>query len=230
MSPCLRPSHKSGKVAFIFAVAVALLGAGACAPSVKSLRSKTPPSQQEPTVERLPRSRSLAGAETCFNALDDNDNGLIDEGCGVAQSEVQFTLAWSDVMADLDLYVSDPDGHLAVADGTTSLGLTLSADCPKEKKDCEGQNFENAYLEEPNPAPGTYHVRVRLEALPPQASEVVATFGVRLPTGTSAHRMVFFAEGQEAFLKFEVPELEPKKKQEQKEPKVKHQALDKVGG
>lgn len=167
-------------------------------------------------MELLSGARTLGGAEICFNATDDNENGLFDEGCGVAQSEVQFMLAWSEVAADLDLYVSDPDGHLAQPEGTTTLGLALSADCPKQKKDCEGQNFENAYLEPPDKAPGTYRVRVRLEEMPPEVEEIVATFGVRLPTGNSAYRLVFFAEGQEVFLKFEVKEREPKKKAAQK--------------
>jgi hypothetical protein len=167
---------------------------------------------KEPVVELLSQARSLGGAEICFNALDDNQSGLIDEGCGVAQSEVQFVLAWSVAKADLDLYVTDPNGHVATAEGTTSLGLTLSADCPKEKKDCEGQNFENVYLEEPDPAPGTYRVRIRLEEMPIEDEEIVATLGVRLPSGLSARRLVFFAEGQEIFLEFEVPDLYPKKK------------------
>lgn len=168
-------------------------------------------------MTRLPSGSALGGAETCFNALDDNENQLIDEGCGVAQSEVQFSLAWSDVRADLDLHVSDPKGHLATSDGTTALGLTLSADCPTQKKDCEGQNFENVYLEEPEPAPGIYRVRVRLEEMPTDVEEIVATFGARLPNGTSAEQLVFFAEGQEIFLKFEVPRLKPEKKPLSKE-------------
>ncbi len=154
----------------------------------------------------------LGGAEVCFNGLDDNQNRLIDEGCGVAQSEVQFALAWTEPSADLDLYVSDPEGHLAVSDGTTSLGLTLSADCPEEKKNCHGQNFENAYLEQPDPAPGTYRVRVRLEKLPAQLDRVEATLGVRTPKGTTGHQLVFYSEGQELFLEFEVPEMTDSKK------------------
>ncbi len=158
----------------------------------------------EPTVEAI-RAHGLGGAEICFNGLDDNGNLLIDEGCGVAQSEVQFALAWAEPTADLDLYVSDPDGQLAVADAATSLGLALSADCPKESKTCGGQNFENVYLEQPDPAPGMYRVRVRLEKIPQTSELVEATLGVRTPKGTTGHRMVFYSEGQEVFLEFEVP-------------------------
>jgi hypothetical protein len=206
-----RPFHGRGKVAFPFLLLAALCG-GACAPAHKSPRARAPAGAQEPTVTLLSTERDFGGAETCFNALDDNQNHLIDEGCGVPQSEVQFAVAWSDEGADVDLHVTDPKGHLAAADGTTTLGLTLSADCPAQKKDCEGQNFETVYLEEPDPAPGTYRVRVRLEVMPTDADEIVATFGARLPNGTSARRLVFFAEGQEIFLVFQVPRLKAEKK------------------
>ncbi len=181
--------------------------------------------ERVPLVEELPRSVSFGGAETCFNGLDDNRNLLIDEGCGVAQSEVQFVLAWKEPGSDLDLYVSDPDGHLAVSDGTTELGLTLSADCPRESKECGDQSYENAYLEQPDPAGGTYRVRVRLETMPPRREEMEATLGVRTPKGTTGHRMVFYAEGQEVFFTFEVPKP-PRKKIKKKGPLV---GLEKKG-
>src|SRR6516162_5067159 len=36
------------------------------------------------------------GPELCFNAVDDNCNGVIDEGCGMATGPLQFTVAWGD--------------------------------------------------------------------------------------------------------------------------------------
>lgn len=213
-----RPFRGCGKVAFTFWLFATLLGSAcACAPTRKGSSPAASPRAQQPRVTLLRAADVLGGAETCFNALDDNQNQLIDEGCGVAQSEVQFAVAWSDLRADVDLHVTDPKGHLATADGTTTLGLTLSADCPAQKKDCQGQNFENVYLEEPDPAPGTYRVRVRLEKMPPDADEIVATLGARLPNGTSARRLVFFAEGQEILLVFQVPRLTPEKKPVAKE-------------
>ena len=43
------------------------------------------------------------GPEICFNAVDDNCNGVIDEGCGIATGPLQFTIAWGDNPADVDL-------------------------------------------------------------------------------------------------------------------------------
>ena len=36
------------------------------------------------------------GPELCFNANDDNCNGVIDEGCGVGTGVLQFMVAWGD--------------------------------------------------------------------------------------------------------------------------------------
>lgn len=204
-----RPFHAGGEVAFL--VLALSLGSSACGGSSTRPRAVPARVDEQPVVEVLELD-AFGGAEVCFNGLDDNGNLLIDEGCGVAQSEVQFVLAWTDPSADLDLYVSDPDDHLAVADGTTSLGLTLSADCPEDRKNCHGQNFENAYLEQPDPAPGTYRVRIRVEKIPVAIDRIEATLGVRTPKGTMAHQIVFFSEGQEAFLEFDVPETAPQKK------------------
>src|SRR5256885_1157700 len=43
------------------------------------------------------------GPERCFDARDDNCNGIIDEGCGVASGLVQFVIAWDAPGADVDL-------------------------------------------------------------------------------------------------------------------------------
>src|SRR5687767_1469645 len=50
------------------------------------------------------------GPELCFNANDDNCNGLIDEGCGVGTGVLQFMIAWGDSPADVDIVVIDPTG------------------------------------------------------------------------------------------------------------------------
>src|SRR5262245_35917472 len=71
------------------------------------------------------------GPEPCFTANDDNCNGVIDEGCGVGTGVLQFTVAWGDSPADVDLIVTDPAGA-KVHKGNRSIpsGLALEKDCP----------------------------------------------------------------------------------------------------
>jgi uncharacterized protein YfaP (DUF2135 family) len=53
-----------------------------------------------------------ATSETC-NAVDDNCDGVVDEGCPYAGDPqgVQITVAWNS-RADIDLYVRDPSGEM----------------------------------------------------------------------------------------------------------------------
>ncbi len=144
------------------------------------------------------------GAEICFNALDDNGNRLIDEGCGVPQGQIQVMLAWQSPGVDLDLYVTDPNGEIAVHQAATRSGLTRTSDCPDPESDCHSQNYEGVYLEEADMLPGRYQVRVRLEERPADGSPLIASLGVRQPLETKAYRLEFSQEGQEALLTFEV--------------------------
>ncbi len=144
------------------------------------------------------------GAEICFNALDDNGNQLIDEGCGVPQGQIQVMLAWQAPGVDLDLYVTDPNGEIAVHQAATRSGLTRTSDCPDPESDCHVQNYEGVYLEEADALPGRYQVRVRLEERPAERSPLIANLSVRQPLATKAYRLEFSQEGQEALLTFEV--------------------------
>jgi len=100
-----------------------------------------------------------AAAEVCANGLDDNCNGMVDEGCPppsttcptgqprcggvccaageacaanicVGNGQLRFTLTW-DVMADLDLHVVPPCGTEIYYGNLSSCGGTLDRDsCP----------------------------------------------------------------------------------------------------
>ena len=84
----------------------------------------------------------------CANAADDNQNGLIDEGCGLSLGLVQFLAGWSAAKADVDLRVVDPNGELIEVGRVARSGLTKDRDCPGRGTECQGKNLENVYLAE----------------------------------------------------------------------------------
>lgn len=101
------------------------------------------------------------GPELCFDANDDNCNGVIDEGCGVGTGVLQFMIAWGDSPADVDLTVLDPNGsRVTKASRSAPSGLRLEKNCPDDG--CYGQNVENIYFDGVEPAPGRYVVEARL--------------------------------------------------------------------
>ena len=101
------------------------------------------------------------GPELCFNASDDNCNGVIDEGCGVGTGVLQFMVAWGDNPADIDISVTDPNGaKVHKSNRSTPTGLQLEKNCPEDG--CHGQNMENVFFDGNEPARGKYIVEVRL--------------------------------------------------------------------
>jgi hypothetical protein len=118
-----------------------------------------------PTLRPLEPCVPLA-YEICFNALDDNCNGALEEGCGVPAGVVQFMIGWDARRADVDLNVTDPNGELIEAGRVVQSGLIKSRDCPGRRQECSGVNLENVFLEG-NKAPtrGVYRVSVALESL-----------------------------------------------------------------
>jgi len=101
------------------------------------------------------------GPELCFNATDDNCNGVIDEGCGVGTGPLQFMIAWGDSPADVDIAVIDPNGsRVHASNRSTTSGLQLERNCPDDG--CHGQNTENVFFEGTEPPRGKYVVEVKL--------------------------------------------------------------------
>ncbi|HVH45129.1 MAG TPA: hypothetical protein VM925_22405 [Labilithrix sp.] len=145
-------------------MAVAVLLAAACGPS---------PSAAAPGSNVVAKNVSAApgvvvtagctptGPELCFNASDDNCNGVIDEGCGASTGVLQFMIAWGDSPADVDLIVADPSGaRITKSNRTTPSGLQLEKNCPDDG--CHQQNVENVYFDGVEPARGRYVVEVKL--------------------------------------------------------------------
>lgn len=120
------------------------------------------------------------GAETCFNALDDNCNGLVDEGCGLPSALVTFSVAWQDRTADVDLLVTDPNDELVEVGRVSRSGLTKDQDCPGRQDAPCSTNLETVYLADKAPTSGRYKVSVRLERLGSDAPPLSAALGVRI--------------------------------------------------
>jgi len=123
---------------------------------------------------------SPTGFERCFDAIDNNCNGVIDEGCGLQTGILQFTIAWQEPAVDVDLNVTGPDGELARYDEPTKSGLLKDRDCPGSEDACHGQNIENVFLAEGAPKRGRYRVVVRLEDLAEASGPIRVRLSARI--------------------------------------------------
>jgi hypothetical protein len=128
----------------------------------------------------LASATTATSPEVCANAADDNQNGLIDEGCGLSLGLVQFLAGWGAPKADVDLRVVDPNGDLIEVGRVARSGLTKDRDCPGRGGECQGKNLENVYLAEGEPLKGDYRLRLRLESLGGETPPIRVTLGARL--------------------------------------------------
>ena len=137
-----------------------------------------------PPGSTLVEACTPTGPELCFNAIDDNCNGVIDEGCGVQTGLLQFAVAWGASKADVNIAVCPPNepNHDCVPSArskSTASGFHLDHDCPGDEA-CLGQNIENVYFDGLEPPKGHYEVRLWLGSLNGADGPVKARFGARL--------------------------------------------------
>ena len=112
------------------------------------------------TAEEIPRDCRKPVEESC-NGLDDDCDGVIDDGCGYGTGLMQVTLSW-DTGADVDLYVTGPLGDtLSFQRPSTPLGARVDH---SGRGDCSGDlpnpQIENVRWVGHRPADGIYEVEV----------------------------------------------------------------------
>ncbi|MDP9148781.1 MAG: hypothetical protein M3O36_02395 [Myxococcota bacterium] len=167
------------------ALVLAACAAGAHARSPDAAEDIVAKNLAVPVGTTLLQACTPTGPEMCFNAIDDNCNGVIDEGCGIQTGLLQFTIAWSAAATDVNLTVVTPD-HQPISSertGTLPNGFHLDRDCPGQDG-CGGQNTENVYFDGPSPPHGHYLVEVTLADLHGADAPVKVRFGARLGART----------------------------------------------
>lgn len=112
-----------------------------------------------PSAE-ISRSCVVTGVETCFNAIDDNCNGLVDEGCGIKTGMIQILAAWDEASVDVDLALELPSGAVVDKSNRNRDSFSLDRDCPKDG--CADQNEEGIVFAGGEPAAGEYAITVKL--------------------------------------------------------------------
>jgi tRNA (guanosine-2'-O-)-methyltransferase len=123
------------------------------------------------------------GPELCFDATDNNCNGVIDEGCGVETGPLQFAIAWPEG-ADVDLDVTDPNQEKPPPEGRTEAGLAKGKDCGRPQSVCHGQNLENVFFAGDRPPPGRYKIEIKVAKPEDARFPVKVRFGGRIGVKT----------------------------------------------
>ena len=111
-----------------------------------------------PTGVTVIQQQCVQGSAEQCNGLDDNCNGVIDEGCGYQTGNIQITAAWTSP-SDIDLHVLDPMGEeIYYAHRNSQSGGVLDRDA-NAACSVSPPTVENVYWGG-QPPPGSYRIRL----------------------------------------------------------------------
>ncbi len=190
------------------AASLVSVGTTGCAPAAQTASSAHTVTVVEathlvpPPGSTLQQACTPTGPELCFNAVDDNCNGVIDEGCGLQTGVLQFVIAWSASAPDVNLVLLTPSNERIPQDHAEPAqgGFHLDRDCPGDDG-CNGQNLENIHFDGPDPPRGRYTVEIVLVDLHGAEPPVKVHFGARLGSRTVAFD-VDLSPGEDARKRF----------------------------
>ena len=176
---------RAGGLTKSLALLVAAAGCTPAAPKTSAAPADVHASKISPPDHvSLTMACTPTGPELCFNAIDDNCNGVIDEGCGVGTGVLQFAIAWKEEGADVNLSVTEPAGATVDAKKRTGGGLKFDRDCPGVSESCGGQNTENVFLEGLEPQRGHYKVSITLADPHGAQPPIVVHYSARIGSQT----------------------------------------------
>lgn len=179
MRPRVHRSRVPRRLRAAAALGAVIAACGPVRPAKEPGEDLRPKSILLPPGVALVEACTPTGPEICFNGVDDNCNGVLEEGCGLGTGLLQFVIAWGDNPADVDLSVTDPAG-IQVFEGNrqSASGLRFERDCPAPE--CYEQNVENVFFEGLEPPHGAYVVNVKLSKLNGATAPVTVRLGARV--------------------------------------------------
>jgi hypothetical protein len=136
----------------------------------------------------------------CWDGVDNNCNGEIDEGCPYKTGVLQFIIAWK-LGVDLDLHVVGPDGkEVNWNKRELGNGLFLDKDCHGMKNgvdDCPDGKVENVYFNTGTPVmKGHYKVWVEMFDNRGQTKDALIPFTFGGKAGSHVFSVPFFIKNQ----------------------------------